>query len=163
MGLCWASDAKKILGVAMKFIVFGLIAMMSLATAALAAGGDDKSSDSPWAAETRKAIDAKDWTGAINLLERDVAGNIATADTHNYLGYAHRNLAQYDLAFKHYGLALKMNPDHRGAHEYVGEAYLAVGKLEMAKKHLAELDRICFFGCEEFDDLKAAIAAYRPK
>jgi len=162
MGLCWASDAK-ILGVAMKFIIFGLIAMMSLATAALAAGGDDKSSDSPWAEATRKAIESEDWTGAINLLERDVAGNIATADTHNYLGYAHRKLAQYDMAFKHYGLALKMNPDHRGAHEYVGETYLAVGNVEMAKKHLAELDRICFFGCKEFDDLKVAVAAYRPK
>jgi hypothetical protein len=56
-----------------------------------------------------------------------------------------------------------MDPEHRGAHEYVGEAYLKVGNLEMAKKHLAALDGICFFGCEEYDDLKAAVAAYRPK
>lgn len=162
MVLVWRADAKK-LGIAMRCIIFSLIAMLLLAPAALAAGGYDEDSDSPWAAATRKAIDAKDWAGAINLLERDVAGNIATADTYNYLGYAHRKLGQYDAAFKHYGQALKMNPDHRGAHEYVGEAYLAVGNVEMAKKHLAELDRICFFGCKEFDDLKAAVAAYRPK
>jgi len=26
-------------------------------------------------------------------------------------------------AFEHYERALKLNPRHRGAHEYVGEAY----------------------------------------
>ncbi|MBL6954911.1 MAG: tetratricopeptide repeat protein [Alphaproteobacteria bacterium] len=147
----------------MKYIFACLIATMLWSGAALAAGTDESPSNSPWGPATRKALDAKDWTGAINLLERDVAANIATADTHNYLGYAHRKLGQFEMAFKHYGLALKMNPEHRGANEYVGETYLAVGDLAMAKKHLAALDRICFFGCKEYDDLKAAIAAYRPK
>src|SRR3972149_10628655 len=31
-----------------------------------------------------------------------------------------------DLAFKYYERALAINPRHRGAHEYVGEAYLSV-------------------------------------
>ena len=56
-----------------------------------------------------------------------------------------------------------MNPEHHGAHEYVGQTYLAVGYMEMARKHLDALDRICFFGCEEYDDLKQAIAACSPK
>ena len=60
---------------------------------------------------------------------------------------AYRNLTNYDKAFQHYATALKMNPEHRGAHEYVGETYLAVGNLAKAKEHLAALDRICFFGC----------------
>ena len=72
-------------------------------------------------------------------------------------------MKQYDKAFEHYAIALKMNPEHRGAHEYLGETYLAVGNLAKAKEHLAALDRICFFGCQEYDDLKAAVAAYRPK
>ncbi len=147
----------------MKFIFTCLIATMLWSPVALAASSDESPSDSPWGPAVRKAIDAKDWTGAINLLDRDVAANIATADTHNYLGYAYRNLGRYDKAFKHYGLALKMNPQHRGAHEYVGEAYLAVGNLAKAKEHLAALDSLCFFGCKAYDDLKAAIAAYRPK
>jgi tetratricopeptide (TPR) repeat protein len=147
----------------MKFIFSCLIAVILWSPLALAAGSDESPSDSPWGPAMRKALDAEDWTGAINLLERDVAAKIATADTHNYLGYAHRKLGKFDLAFKHYGLALKMNPEHKGANEYVGETYLAVGDLENAKKHLAVLDRICFFGCKEYDDLKAAIAAYRPK
>ncbi|MDP7546130.1 MAG: tetratricopeptide repeat protein [Alphaproteobacteria bacterium] len=147
----------------MKFIFYCLIAMMLWSPVALAAGGEDNLSDSPWGAATRKALDAKDWSGAINLLKRDVAANSATADTHNYIGYAYRKLGKFDLAFKHYGLALKMNPEHRGAHEYVGETYLAVGNLAKAKEHLAALDSLCFFGCKQYDDLKAAIAAYRPK
>ncbi len=40
------------------------------------------------------------------------------------------------------------------------ELYLKEGKLELAKKQLAKLDKLCFFGCKEFDDLKAAIKAY---
>ena len=31
---------------------------------------------------------------------------------------------------------------------------------EKAKEHLAKLDSICFFGCEEFDELKEAIQGY---
>lgn len=147
----------------MKIIISCLIAILLWSPVTWAAGTGEEASDSPWGPATRKALDEKDWTGAVNLLERDVAANKATADTHNYLGYAHRKLGNYDTAFKHYGLALKMNPEHRGANEYIGETYLAVGNLEMAKKHLAALDRICFFGCQEYDDLKAAVAAYRPK
>jgi tetratricopeptide (TPR) repeat protein len=151
------------LGVTMKFVFSCLIAMMLWLPGAWAAGEGDDASNNPTLSAARKAMDTKDWAGAIKLLQEDVAANTATADTYNYLGYAHRNMGQYDQAFKYYALALKSNPEHRGAHEYVGESYLAVGNLEMAKKHLAALDRICFFGCEEYDDLKAAVAAYRPK
>jgi len=51
----------------------------------------------------------------------------------------------------------------RGAHEYIGEAYLMVGDLGKAKQHLAVLDRLCFFGCEEYDDLKRQVAAYEAR
>jgi tetratricopeptide (TPR) repeat protein len=140
------------------------MAVLLLSGGALAAGGDDdKAKDSPWGPASRKAIADQDWSGAINLLLRDVTAKTATADTHNYLGFAYRGLKQYDKAFEHYAIALKINPEHRGAHEYLGETYLAVENLAKAKEHLAALDRICFFGCEEFDDLKAAVAAYRPK
>ena len=51
------------------------------------------------------------------------------ADLQNNLGYAYRNLKQYDLAFKHYQRAIELDPRHRGAHEYIGEAYLMTGDL----------------------------------
>jgi DNA-binding SARP family transcriptional activator len=65
-----------------------------------------------------------------------------------------------NLVFKHYNEALNIDPKHREAHEYAGEAYLMVGNVAKAKEHLAELDRICFFSCSEFTDLKNAIADY---
>ena len=68
-----------------------------------------------------------------------------------------------DLAFKHYSEALKLDPRHRGAHEYIGEAYLMKGDVAKAKEHLAQLDRLCFFGCTELSDLKKAIAEYEKK
>ena len=68
-----------------------------------------------------------------------------------------------DLVFKHYGEALRLEPKHRAAHEYVGEAYLMVGNVHKAREHLTALDRLCFFGCAEYTDLKKAIAAYEAK
>ena len=62
--------------------------------------------------------------------------------------------------FFHYQQALRIDPQHRGAHEYMGEAYLMVDNPAKAKEHLAALDKLCFFPCEEFSDLKKAIAAY---
>lgn len=50
-----------------------------------------------------------------------------------------------------------------GSHEYVGETYLLAGNLPKTEEHLAALDKLCFFPCAEYHDLKAAIAAYRAK
>ena len=60
----------------------------------------------------------------------------------------------------YYKKVLAMKPDHRGANEYLGELYLKEGKLDLAKQQLAKLDKICTFGCEEFDDLEASIKVY---
>ncbi len=68
-----------------------------------------------------------------------------------------------DLVFKHYTEALRLDPQHRGAHEYIGEAYLMVNNVAKAREHLATLDRLCTFGCEEFTDLKKAIADYEAR
>jgi DNA-binding SARP family transcriptional activator len=62
-----------------------------------------------------------------------------------------------DRVFKHYGEALRLDPKHRDAHEYIGEAYLLVGNVGKAKEHLAALDKLCFFSCGEYRDLKRAI------
>ena len=83
------------------------------------------------------------------------------ADLQNSLGYAYRNLRQYDLAFKHYRRAIELDPRHRGAHEYIGEAYLMTGDLASAERHLAALKSICLLPCEELKDLERAIAQYR--
>ena len=85
------------------------------------------------------------------------------ADLHNELGFTHRKLRQMDLAFEHYKRALAIDPRHRGAHEYIGEAYLMVGDVAGAEKHLAALRAICLLPCEELDDLRRALDEHQVK
>ena len=59
-----------------------------------------------------------------------------------------------------YQKALAIDPKHRGAHEYIGEAYLTLDNLPKAKEHLARLDKLCFFPCSQYKDLKKAVEAY---
>ena len=56
---------------------------------------------------------------------------------------------------------LKLTPRNRGAHEYIGEAYLTTSDLPAAEKHLAALKEISLLPCEELKDLESAIAKYR--
>ena len=111
----------------------------------------------------RKAIESRNWKLALDQFGRAVARDPNNADIHNYLGYAYRKSGNLDAAFRSYGEALRLDPGHRGAHEYLGEAYLTVNNLAKAEEHLAALDRICFFSCEEYRDLKKQIEEYRKR
>jgi tetratricopeptide (TPR) repeat protein len=112
-------------------------------------------------APARKAIAAADWEGAIRLLDEQKDRQPANADVFNLLGYAERQRGNLDAAFAWYDKALALNPKHRGAHEYVGEAWLMAGNLPKAEEHLAALDRLCFLPCKEYRELKKEIAAYK--
>ena len=126
-------------------------------------GGSTTLKVDPALAKAQTAIKAKDWSKAIDLLSVAAARDDRNADVHNLLGYSERKRGNLDAAFKHYERALALDPDHRGAHEYIGEAYLMIGKLPEAEGQLAKLDKLCFFSCEEYRDLKAAIADYKGK
>ena len=95
-------------------------------------------------------------------MKQALTGNAQNADYHNLYAYSLRKGVNPDmkLVFFHYEEALRINPKHRGAHEYIGEAYLQIGDIAKAKEHPSALDNICYFGCEEFNDLKSAVAAY---
>ena len=110
----------------------------------------------------RLAMDKKDWPAALAAFNKAAARDPGDADVQNYLGYSNRKLGKMDEAFKHYDRALKLNPKHLGAHEYVGEAYLMVGKPEKAREHLATLQKLCK-NCEEYQDLQKALTAYEKK
>jgi hypothetical protein len=131
-----------------------------------AAGSETAPVESPRLPELvagKEAIEAKDWKRAIDNLRLAAAKEPANADIQNYLGYANRKSGNLDAAFKYYDEALKLDPKHRGAHEYIGEAYLMAGNLAKAEVHLAALDKLCVFSCEEYRDLKKAIAEYKAK
>lgn len=114
----------------------------------------------------REAIKAKDWKKSIAELTLAVREQPTNADAHNLLAYSYRKQATPDLAnaFEHYNTALKLNPRHKGAHEYIGEAYLMDKKPAKAEEHLAQLKTICGnTSCEEYEDLAKSIAAYKAK
>ena len=146
-------------------------AMLALAfdpLTALAAGSSTSQqatqpAKDPTFAAAEKAVKAGDSQGAIPLLERVVAANPRHADALNYLGFANRKLGRLDTALAFYQRALAVDPDHHGAHEYLGELYLQMKDLAKAEEHLKRLDELCFFGCEEYSDLKKAIEAYKAK
>ncbi len=108
----------------------------------------------------RKAIDRMNWKEAIAALESAARLDPQDPEFQNLLGFSHRNAGNMDAAFLHYGKALELNPRHRGAHEYVGRAYLMVDKPEMAMEHLKQLEKVCPAVCKERDMLKRAIDEY---
>jgi tetratricopeptide (TPR) repeat protein len=109
----------------------------------------------------KKALGAEDWNGAIAALELAALRDPLNADIQNYIGYAYRRLRQLGPAIGHYQQALMLNPRHRSAHEHLGEAYLVLGEPAKAEQFLAALENLCLIPCEEYDDLKRAITAYK--
>ena len=79
-------------------------------------------------------------------------------DVLTYQGFANRKLHNYDVAISFYSAALALEPDHRGANEYLGEYFVETGQIAKAKAQLVKLDGICKFGCEEAEELRRWIA-----
>jgi len=121
------------------------------------------SRNNPEFAEGQRAIAAKNWDGAIKSLLAADKRTSNNAYIHNLLGFAYRNAGQLDTSLKHYQRALQIDPRHRGAHEYIGEAYLMMNNPAKAEEHLAKLKSICPIVCEERDDLSKKIAAYKAR
>jgi Flp pilus assembly protein TadD len=121
--------------------------------------------ENPNIVEARKAIDGKDFKGAVGHLTKAVQEEPNNADAHSMLGYSYRKSGTFDKSMEHYQRALKIDSNHRSAHEYLGELYLDMNQPDNAEKQLAALKKACpFFGrCEEFDDLKKAIDGYKAK
>jgi tetratricopeptide (TPR) repeat protein len=106
-------------------------------------------------------IEDKKYQQAITELDEALRDDPDNADMLNLMAYSHRKLKHFDIALDYYQQALAIEPDHRGANEYLGELYLQTGQLEKAEERLKVLDEECFFGCDEYDQLEAAIEEYR--
>jgi tetratricopeptide (TPR) repeat protein len=146
------------------FRMLGLAVLLIAPLPALAAGGEEPSTTAkdPVIEQALAANAAKDYVRSAAILKDALARNPNNADYHNLYAYALRKgpNPEWSLVFKHYEEALRIDPDHRKAHEYLGEAYLMTGDLAKAKEQLAALDRLCTFGCDEYSDLKKSVAAF---
>ena len=143
-----------------------MLALSATAADSMPTAEAEPASGSDRMATARAAIKAKDWQKSIAELTLQAKEKPGNADTYNLLAYSLRKQATPNLpkAFEYYRLALKTDPKHKGAHEYIGEAYLMDKQPAKAEEHLASLKTICGnTTCEEYKDLAQSIAAYKAK
>ena len=76
------------------------------------------------------------------------------ADTLNYLGFTTRKLGDFENGEKYYLEGLAIKPNHKGINEYLGELYVATGRMDLAKERLNVLKNC---NCKEYNELKEVI------
>jgi Flp pilus assembly protein TadD len=81
-----------------------------------------------------------------------------TAKALNYRGYATRKLGRTDEGIGYYLQSVKLDPHYAQVREYLGEAYVIKGQLDLAQEQLQQIKSICGnTACEEYRDLAEAI------
>ena len=77
----------------------------------------------------------------------------------NYSGYAPRTAGRLETGITYYRQALAIDPNFNLAREYLGEGYIAAGRVDLALNELAAIEKSCGTGCADYKELSAAIAA----
>ena len=80
-----------------------------------------------------------------------------TAKALNYRGYATRKLGRTDEGIGYYLQSVKLDPQYAQVREYLGEAYVIKGRVDLAQEQLQQIKSICGMSCEEYQDLAEAI------
>ena len=151
----------------MRRALLPVLLALVLPAVALAAGGAPKEPPpfvGPQAGNYERAeylIRTGSFDEAIPLLESIIRDNPKDADSLNYLGVAKSYTGYRDEALLLYKRALESDPDHKGAHQNLGELYLHMGNLKDAEAELAALKTICAMICDEKVNLAARIAEYK--
>ena len=96
----------------------------------------------------------KRYERALKLLIKSNEEKPNQPDTLNYLGFASRKLGNYEEGEKYYLLGLKIDPNHKGINEYLGELYVATNRIDLARQRLNVLKNC---NCEEYEELKDII------
>ena len=115
---------------------------------------DTKQSESKAASAKKRLEKSRD------KLAEAVKQDPTNADAWNMLGFTRRKTGDRQGAFDAYWKCLSLKPDHIGAHEYMGEAYLEDGKLAEAKKELEWLKSKGNMATLETGNLSKSIDAY---
>ncbi len=79
------------------------------------------------------------------------------ADAHNLYGRILGDHGDFEQAFDEWGIALRLDPDHAGAHKGIGFLYFVAGKLDQALEHLQAAQQ----ALPDDDGVAAAMARVR--
>ncbi len=77
----------------------------------------------------------------------------------NYTGYSHRKAGRLETGVAFYQKALAINPDFILAREYLGEGYVAAGRIDLALVQLDEIKKRAGVDSAEYELLQKAINA----
>lgn len=104
-----------------------------------------------------KLIEKEDFNDAIEKIETVLKNKkyLKDPDILNHYAYSLRKIQKLSKAEEYYNKALKIDPSHRGALEYIGELYVDTNRLDKAKIILKKLENC---RCEEYSELKSYIA-----
>ncbi len=89
----------------------------------------------------------------------DLLQNPVTPRALNYRGYATRKLGRTEEGIHYYLQSVELDPHYVQVREYLGEAYVTLGKFDLAKEQLGAIKELCGSdSCEYYADLAAALA-----
>lgn len=80
------------------------------------------------------------------------------SDVLTMIGYATRKSGSVEEGIGYYHRALALNPSNVNTREYLGEGYVAMGRLDLAQAELDKIGAICGEHCDQYLDLAAAMA-----
>ena len=94
------------------------------------------------------------YTQAFKKLEKAYKSDKKNPDVLNYMGFTTRKVGNFDKAEKYYLEGLKINPNHNGINEYLGELYVQTNRIDKANERLAVLKNC---NCDEYNELELII------
>jgi Flp pilus assembly protein TadD len=126
---------------------------------AYSAGSDDDNTKAKPSSYKKavKLIKKENYSEAVKILEKILEKNKYQEDPDilNEYAFALRKTGDFSNAEINYNKALKIDPNHKGALEYLGELYVDTKRKDKANLILVKLENC---KCEEYSELKSYIA-----
>jgi tetratricopeptide (TPR) repeat protein len=89
----------------------------------------------------------------------DTLGSVGnkTSNVLTMIGYSTRKLGNIEDGIAIYYQALALDPGNLNTHEYLGEGYLAAGRVDLAEAELSTLKALCGTSCMQYQALSKAL------
>jgi tetratricopeptide (TPR) repeat protein len=78
-----------------------------------------------------------------------------------FIGYSLRKSGKTEAGIARYHEALALDPNNVATREYLGEGYVATGRIDLAEAELKKIEALCGTGCEPYRELSEAISGAR--